>query len=490
MGELLFDEWFPDQPAHRNPGAIQAKNCLPRLNSYEQFNSLAPYTATPLTTRARGTFWLRASNGAVFNFAGDEAKLYLFGSDTYDNVSKPATSYAALNWDFVNFQNRVLATDGSSAVQYFDCGVSATFDNLPGNPPNAAVIGVIRDFVMLGDYQIGSEIEPGGLAWCGFNNTELWTPSLSTQAGRRRTRGPGGKVQRIVSGTSGLVMRENALMMVSYVGAPNVFQFDDLTTLHGTPAPRSVCWTQDVAFYYSQEGFMQIDRNTRQITPIGVFKVDEWFRQEAAAIDIVSMQGNLDRKRKLVYWAFRSSGSSPSFDRILVYNWAAQRWAYAELAVEWLGEFVSTGYNLDTIGALLGGDIDSASINVDTDAYTGGALSLIGFNPSHIAGTFDGTPLTAELDTSEQEVAEDKRGMVNGVRPLVEGVGASVIQIAPITRNRVQDNPMTGTFGPVNAIGQVDLRVNARYHRYRVRIAGGFTHAKGVQFSMKTRGRR
>lgn len=491
MAKLAFGEWLPDLPANESTGALLAKNCIPLANSYTQFRGLQSFSSA-LTGVARGNFWMRSAAGAVFNFAGDATRLYLYdGAAAWTNVSRPATTYSASAWDFISFQDRILATDGgASDIQYYDAGVSTTFDNLPGSPPRGKVLGVVRDFVLIGNYVIGAEVESGGLAWSGFNNTALWTPLLSTQSGRRRTRGGGGPVQRIVSGTRGLVFRENAVLLVSYVGPPNIFQVDDVTTLHGTPAPRSVTWTEDFAFYYSAEGFYQINRRSLELTPIGAFKVNAWFIDNAAATEIVNMQGTVDRTRNLVYWAFKSSSSSTSFDRILVYNRLAQRWAYAELSVEYIGEFSSVGYNLDTIGAILGGNIDSTSISVDSAAFAGGGTSLLGFNTSHQAATFSGAALTAEIDTSEYEVAEGRRGYTNGARPVVETTVSSTIDVAPLTRGRTQDNAVLGSYAAVNAIGLVDLRVNARYQRYRVRIAGGFTHAVRIDLPLKSRGRR
>lgn len=490
MPELQFGEWLPDLPHNKNPGAIEAKNCIPKLTSYEEFKALSAF-GSALTDMARGSFWLRSTSGAAFNFAADANHLYLFdGVNTWDDVSKVGNVYNADAWDFVNFQNRVIATDGgASDLQYFDVGTSTLFADLPGSPPRARVLGVVRDFVLLGNYEIGSEIESGGLAWCGFNNTDLWTPSLSTQSGRRRTRGDGGEVVRIVSGTQGLVFREHGILLVRYVGSPNIFQVDDITSRHGTPAGRSVVWTKDLAFYYSTEGFYQLNRQSLELTAIGTNKVDQWFREHAAAGDIFNVQGSVDRLRNLVFWAFRTSTSSPTFDRIIIYNWATKRWSYAELETEWISEFVSVGYNLDTIGAVLGGDIDSASINVDSQVYSGGALTLMGFDTSHISSTFDGPALTAEIDTGEHGL-EDARGYVNGVRPIVESSTSPTVTVAPVTRNRVQDNPVTGAFKAVNAIGQCDMRVNARYHRYRVRVAGGFTHATRIEFELKKRGKK
>ncbi len=492
MTAIPFGDWHPDLPAKNNPGALVAKNCLPYGGaSYGPLREIAP-NADPLALQCRGSYWA-IYNGVKYNFAADVESLYLFdNAGSWDDVSKVATVYSASFWDFVSFQNRVIATDGGAgALQYFDMGTSSEFDDLPGSPPVCGCLGVVRDFVVLGDYEIGSEQEPGGLAWSGFNNTEIWTPALATQCGRRRTRGAGGNVVRIVSGSQGLVFRQSSILLMRYAGPPTIWQFDDVTTLHGTPAGRSVCWTKDLAFYYSQEGFMQINRTSLEITPIGHDKVNRWFLDNCAPAEIVNLFGAVDRANSLVWWAFRSTSSSAPFNRLLVYNWVNKRWSYAEIEVEWMGEFLSAGFNLDTIGAFLGGNIDNASINVDSQLYSGGALSFIGFDADHVSGPFDGAPLVAEIDTKELLVSDRKRAFVNGVHPEVEGGSDSIVTIAPVTRNLPTANPVQGSFVGVNtATGQCDMRVNARYQRYRVRVAGGFDHAVGVRIEPKTRGRR
>lgn len=493
MTAIPFGNWQPDLPAKNNPGALLVKNCLPfGPNSYKPLRALSPLSDA-LAMEVRGSYWA-IFNGVKYNFAADSESLYLFdNAGSYDDVSKPATTYSADTWEFVTFLNRVIATDGGSGpLQYFDMGVSSTFDDLPGNPPIATSIAVVRDFIVLGNYQYLTETEPGGFAWSGFNNSGLWDFRLSSQSGRRPSRGEGGDVKRIIGGSQGLFFREGAIGLMRYIGSPNVWQWDDVTTLHGTPARRSVSWSKDFAWYYSQEGFQQINRRTMEITPVGHDAVDEWFKLECAPAEVVFMISACDRARNLVWWAFRSSSSSVPFNRVLVYNYLNKRWAYAEIEVEWLGEFVSAGFNLDTIGAVLGGNIDSESINVDTDLYSGGSLSFIGFDPAHTAGNFGGDALTAEIDTTEFTPGDSrKRAFVNGVIPDIEGTSATTVQAAPITRNLLTDNPVLGTFRNQNQeTGQVDIRVNARHMRYRVKIAGGFDHATGINLAAKMRGKR
>jgi hypothetical protein len=493
MAKVIFGEWLPDYPENENPGAILAKNVLPGPAAYKQFLSLSAFS-NALDEACVGNFSARATNETVFNFAGDAGKLYLLsGSTTWTDVSQAATTYSASFWDFVAFQNRVIATDGGgSPLQYYDMNVSSEFADLPGTPPRVKALGVVRDFVVGGNYALGSEVEPGGLAWSGFNNTELWTPSLSTQANRVPGRGAGGQVQRIVPGSIGVVFLEKAIRTMQYVGPPTVFKTDEQIVDHGTPAPRSVAWTKDFVFYYSEEGFFQLDRKTLALTPIGVNKVNDWFLSNSAQSDRVNMICAVRQSKNLVYWAFRSSASSVLYDRILVYNYApnVQRFTYAELSLEWLGSYATVSANLDTLDSVLGsGGIDINSIPVDTDAYLGGVASFLAFTSLHEAATFDGTALTAEIDTTEVGL-ENARMMINGVRPIVTG-GPTMLQVAPLTRNLPNDNAALGSFVDQNAdTGQCDLRSSGRYQRFRVKIVGGFRNAQRVEYEVKKRGRR
>ena len=488
MVKLNFGEWLPDLPEDENPGALLARNCIPRIRSYGEFRSLTTFSDA-LDGPARGVFWARSAGGTIYVFAGDQTKLYRLVGNNWNDVSQASVTYSANLWDFVLFGNRVIATDNSTALQYFDLDTGSTFLDLPGTPPRAKVIGSVRDFVVLGDITVGADVIDNGVAWSGFNNSELWTPSIRTQSDFQPLRGNGGQVQRIVPGAVGVIFQERSIQTMTYVGPSTIFRFDEIKVDHGTPAGRSVAWTKDFIFYYSQDGFYRMDRRNYQTEPIGVNKINRWFMNEAAASEIVNMKAAVDRSRHLVFWTFKSTTSSAEDNRMLIYDWANDRWSYAELALQFVGDYATIGANLDTLDTVLGpGGIDINSIPVDSEAYAGGAVSLIGFNGSNQAGTFDGPALVAEIDTTEFS-QDDQLLYSDGARPIIGGSN-STVEVAPITRDLKQGTPVVGTFGGVNAIGKVDFRENARYHRYRVRITGGFSDAQRLEMDFSVKGKR
>jgi hypothetical protein len=176
---IPFGEWLPDLPQHENPGALEARNVIPQLQSYRELNSLSPFS-TALALPALGTFWAPDATNQIFNFVGDNLNLYnLVSGITWTNVNGPSAPYDAENWEFAKFGETILAVNVNDPMQKYEMNVDATFLDQPGTPPPAARIGVVRDFVMIGD--IPSQ-GPNFVRWSAYNNSELWAPSIATQS--------------------------------------------------------------------------------------------------------------------------------------------------------------------------------------------------------------------------------------------------------------------------------------------------------------------
>ena len=206
--KIEFGEWLPDQPALDNPGCIEAKNVVPRINAFSQLNSPVAFS-NALTSACLGATWMNDQSGNSYNFAGDSTKLYKHNrtTATWDNVSRTATYSTATSWNFEKFGTLCLATDVGNPLQYFDMASSTTFQNVGGSPPQARYIATIRDFVVLGNLS-GN---PYRVQWSGYNNAELWTPSLSTQSDFQDLPGSGGDVQAVVPGEYGVIFQENSI---------------------------------------------------------------------------------------------------------------------------------------------------------------------------------------------------------------------------------------------------------------------------------------
>ena len=480
-----FGEWLPDLPEYENPGALIAKNVIPQLNSYRELKSLASFS-NALTSACLGVFWAQNNSNVVFNFAGDTTTLYELQSGiTWTDVNGPSGPYGATNWEFVKFGNRVLAVNINDVIQKWDLSVDTAFADLAGSPPQAARVGVIRDFIMLGDMDV---LGPNFVQWNGYNNSELWVPSLATQSDSQEIFGRGGRVQRIVSGEYGLIFSEQSIYRVDYIGPPVVFQFDEIERKRGTPAANSVAWTGETVFYYGWDGFYVTDGRSPS-KPISANRVAIWFEREAANDGLDTMRGVIDRRNRLVIWAFSTSAAAAINNRLIIYNWGVDRWSFAEIDTQIIDEYVAPGFTLDELDVPLPGGIDADSINVDSTAFLGGAIAVQAFDSLNRAATFDGVALAATIDTKEISAPDNKRLFTNSVRPLIEGAGAITVSIG--TRNRLQDNTNFSAAKPLNNIsGEANMRINSRYQRFRVGITGGFSHGNGVKAQSRISGGR
>ncbi len=468
---IPFAAWTPDQPEHLNPGATIAHNVIPQLESYSPFRSPQSLT-TALANACLGSYWVQDNAGSVFNFAGDNTQLYELNGSTWNVVG---TGLLATNWEFIKFGQRIMAFSGLSDPQYFDLGVSANFATLP-NAPRASRAAVTRDFIMLG----GLDSDPEAIQWSGFNDTEYWTPNLSRQSDTQPLRGRGGRVQRLVPGDIVTIFQEHSIQRTTYVGGSTLFTFDEVERGRGTPAPNSVCWTGDTIFYYGQDGFYAF---TDRSQPIGANRVDRWFSRSADQTALDSMRGVVDRQNRLVIWAYRSSASKPINDKVIVYNWVADKWSEATIDSEVIAEYLTEGMTLEQADIIFGTNSDAINLLSDSDAFVGGRLSLSLFGSDHTLQTLSGDPLQGEMET--KETGGGKRTFINSVRPLVDGPAS----VCAVTRDVLGDPLMVTNPIPQNRVGECTLTSNARYHRYRVLTNGNFNHAQGVEVQGRTAGR-
>ena len=486
--QVPFGEWLPDLPSHENPGALEALNVIPQAQSYRSLNDLSAFS-TALGNPALGSFWAQDASNAIFNFAGDVDSLYnLVSGITWTDISGASAPFAVPDdnaWEFEKFGENILATNGFDPIQKYEMGVDAVFSDLAGTPPAALHIAVVRDFVMLGN--IPSQ-GPNFVRWSGYNNATTWVPSIRTQSDFQELFGRGGAVQRIVPGEYAVVFMEQSIFRADYVGPPVIFQFDELERKRGTPAPYSVVWSGPDVFYYGWDGFYHFNGQTSQ--PISHNRTSRWFELNSDAGSLNDMRGVVDRRNRLVIWAFKSSGSLAQNDRLIIYNWGADKWSYAEVDTQLIEEYVPPGFTLDELDGPLPLGIDLDSIPVDTDAFAGGFVNIQAFDTNNQSATFTGTPLQAIIDTKEISGPDQKRIMCNSVRPLIEGPNAT-IQLQVGKRNSQQSNVTFTAARNQNGInGEFSIRENSRYQRYRMIIDGGFIHGNGAKANLRIAGRR
>jgi hypothetical protein len=170
---------------------------------------------------------------------------------------------------------------------------------------------------------------------------------------------------------------------------------------------------------------------------------------------------------------------------VIIYDWSLGRWSYGEASTEILFEFSTPGYTIDNIDSLVP-DIDAGTVSFDSRIWLGGAISVGAFDASHKAATFSGTPLTAVFETGE--LMSDTRLFINKLRPLVTGYGSMTAQVA--SRSTLASQASFGTESTLNSSGEFTLRANARWHKFRLTVSGGFARATGLDVNAVQEGNR
>ena len=498
---IPFAEWLPDLPDIGNPGATVAENVIPAQQSYLPFKQPVVFS-TSLSARCQGAVIGRDTAGNSYNFAGDNNKLYQLVGTSWSNVSRLiGGAYATPSdefWEFAQWGNTVIGVNAFDAPQRISLG-AANFIALPGAPPQARHIAVVRDFVVLGNISATAGM-PQAVAWCAINNSDSWTADAATLADRQDLPGDGGWVQKVVGGEYGVIFQERAIFRMTFVGSPLIFQFDQVQQNIGAYAPQSVVAYQNLIFFLSEDGFYKFDGVNA--TPIGRGKVDKTFFANLDTSNYLRIQAAIDPVNKLVLWAYptaNNTGGNP--DAILIYNWAFDKWAsvVSVTDIEIITRSVSGALTLDQLDSI-NTSIDALPVSLDSRRWNAGQLILSYFNNNHRLHQFVGENMGATIETGERQLnpRQNGRTYLTEVRPIFQNDGglgggiSAVTSVRVVSRNNLLHSVDTSAITFVQSAGFAEVRNTARFQRVQVNINLGSTwqHLIGVDVEAQEAGGR
>lgn len=480
---IRFGEWMPDLPAFQSPGATEAKNVVPDVDSYTPLRSLVT-SGSAVAEQPLGAFSCKAYDGTVDIVCGADTNLYRFSSLAWSEVSRIANVYnlaATDRWRFTQFGNVILAVNGTETMQVGTIG-SGDFATVTGgtaDPPIVRYIATVRDFVMTGNESSAAQ----RVQWAGINTYDDWASTPASDQSDEQDLPDGGAITGLVGGEYAVVLQEQAVRIGTYEGPPTIFRFDVVDEKHGCNVPGSVVGYRGAVFFWSYDGFYMLVNG--QLQNLSHRKVDNWFWSNVDDSNLHRITSAIDPIRGLYILSFPSaSASSGNPDTVLIYNFHENKFSYGEFDHEMVfSSYSNVGYHLDNIGtALPTDDIDASSINVDSPDYLGSSkIILSAFSTDYKLAFFTGTPLAATLDTTEAEISPGYRTHITEGWPIIDGTTSATI--TPITRNRIGDSITVGSAVSQNSVGFCPLRSDARYHRARVDIpAGEWNFAQGVDF--------
>lgn len=470
-----FGEYQPDEPDLAHTGLEDATNVIPRSTGYGPFPD-ANVFSDALPSRPLSAVSLNDLDGTVFTFAGLQGALYQASDTAWTDVSR-TLSYntgAEHMWSFTTFGDTVLAVNGTDAMQVYDMGTSTRFldQSASASAPVAHYITTVGDFVMVGRLT-GQE---NRVQWGQINNAKRWTISQPRQADFQNLPGTG-RIVGLTGGDFAAILTENSVWRGDYVGSPLLFRFQEMSPGVGCRVPGSVARWQNMTFFYSEAGFHIFD-GTRAV-PIGINKVDDFFKADNNVTFQYRVRATIDPINNLYIIAYPSNSSTDgTLDKMLLFNWTTGRWSPVEHRCELIYSGLSAGYTLEGLDAI-NTSIDALPFSLDSRAWVGGQTILSAFNSDFRSTTFDGSAKDAKLITGEAQIFPDRRAFIPGIRPLVEGDANTTITVRIGQRDRLIDSVTFGAASSMNATGVCPVRSNARFHRVRMDITGGFTRALG-----------
>jgi hypothetical protein len=487
---LPFDAWRPDLPFTDVQAVEVATNVTPGILAYEPFRELTPISANGTDTTPVGAISAHKDDGPVAIYVGDTGKLYELEADgTLDDISRTAGYSTATRdiWSFAQFGSLVIATNFSDEPQKINIATaSVTAANLGGSPPRAKYVSTVRDFVVMGHLST----DPKAIRWSQINDAESWT--IGTNQADTQVFPDGGWVQGLAGGEVLYVFQERAIRRMSYVGAPLIFEFDEISRNRGCVAGQSLVQVGSKIFFLAEDGFFMLEND--QLVPIGHEKVDDTFFEDFENAYRERITAAADPVKKIVIWAYPSKASTGNPDKIIVYNWASDRWSLVDYTITGAFTFQNLGYTLEGLDAL-SASLDALGVSLDDPALQSTGLALAAFDANNRLGLFTGNSLEATIETKEfSSPAGGVRSNLKEVIPIADSTLATV-QIG--TRERVGDSVVWTDASSQAASGVIPTRANGRFFRVRLTIPApsgdettAFTRAQGVEVHFSPQGRR
>ena len=477
--QIPFGEWLPDQPEHNNPGANIANNVYFARQSYKRFPSLVSYSSNNIAADSRGAGSFRDNSNTVFNFVSTNTNIYQLAGGTFTSRKGSLTGSNDDFWTFTQFGNYVVATNGVDAPQYFLMGTLTNFANLStivtsGTLPNFRVSGVIRDFLVTGNHSNASN----RIQWSGINDIATWQPGTK-QSDLQDLPGSGGQITHITSGEVGYVFRQNQIIRMDYVGGATVFRLSVISPNRGAVYGRTVCQDNRRVFFYADDGFFEI--NGDEVISIGAEKVNRFFDVDLNKAFSDRICAAVDPFNQLALWLYPSASNTSNTtgicDKILIYNYATQKWSTAEANASTIFSQFVGAYTVELMD-IISQNLDQINIALDTDFWSGGQLLLGAIDNNFKAAIFSGTENVGEIETSEIELFPGTRSNIIGVRPIVDAEATVTIK----TRDKLADNSTESSISSMNTTGINPVRQSGRYVKFNVKIpsGGAWSDAQGI----------
>jgi hypothetical protein len=346
MTLIKIDQFAPDAD-NTVPGVVvDMTSMVPSLKGYKAAPTASDPNLDALASACFGAAVVRKLDNTTRFVAGLATKLYEISGSTWVDVSRAVGgNYGAsadIRWDFTQFGNITLATNKADTVQY---SASGAFANITG-APKAKLIETVNQFVMVADTDDTSFGDSPDRWWCCAQGDYTdWTPNTATQCVSGRLTSAPGRINALKRLGDGIVAyKDRSMYLASYVGAPEVWSFQEIPGDIGCMAQGGVVDIGAAHVFVGYDNFYLFDGS--RPTPIGNLLKD-WFFTDLYTDYAYRIRTVHDRQSSNVYFFYPSRSGGGALDACIVYNYRVGKWGVDDRTIEETVDYVSAGLTYD-----------------------------------------------------------------------------------------------------------------------------------------------
>ena len=467
--------YAPDLPPE-TPGIIaDCEAIIPLPNGFKAQGAPLSVGVDALPSAARGFAVIRRLDNNRRIFAATSDAIYETTGTTWNDISR--VGGYALGGDvevrarFAQFGNVTVAAVGTN--NYLQSSTTADFSDIAG-APKAKVVETVNNFVFAFNYlddTHGLGSAPNGW-WCSALGDETdWTPSVATQsvAGTFiETPGPVVAAKRL--GSSIVAYKEKSAFLATYVGAPQIWNWQQLPGELGTFSQETLVSIGTAHFFISDDDFYMFDGS--RFNRIGAPVRQTFFADLDPSYRTLITSAH-DPDNGLIYWYYPSTAGLGTIDSCIVYNYITNKWGRSDTVVELCAAYSDPGITYDGIGAeYTNWDDLPTSISFDSSFWTSDLPVVAFFDAAHTIMTYGGTPTTSSITTGHSG-SQDGFSTIKKIRPrfLVTPASSSV----EYSHSNTNADAMTQNITSALTNNVYDLLWSARWHKFKFNFSGEMT---------------
>jgi hypothetical protein len=376
---------------------------IPTEKGMQAAPSAVSANASALAATCYGAATVRKLDNSFRNIAGTVTKLYELSGGAWVDISRaaPYTLGADNFWRFTQFGNTTLAVNKADTLQFSDSGA---FADVVG-APKAEIVETVGNQVFVFNTNEATYGDSPNRWWASALGTyDDWLPNIATQSVTGLlTSAPGPIFAGKRFGNQIVAYKERAMYIGSYVGAPVIWDFQQIQGEAGCSSQEAVVnignADNPIHLFMGADDFWRFD-GSRPVpigAPVKKTVYGELLRTSANKIKTLH-----DRLNARVYFYYPSNSGGGVVDRCVVYHYRENRWGRDDRTIEAAVEYLAGGITYDTLDTLYPTyDSLPTDISYDSQFWVSGVSSVGIFNTSHQLQALIGAAESSSFTTGD-----------------------------------------------------------------------------------------